>query len=87
MAQYQTAICEGVVVSAIPNAQTEFSNARCYGPDGVAGTWVGHDITPPFHPDQIDPAIVAAMFGGGFVLFFIPFAAAWGASQMLRLLR
>lgn len=49
--------------------------------------WVQTYYVPPFDPSQLDPSIIAAMFGGGFLLYLIPWAAAWGFSQMLKLLR
>lgn len=49
--------------------------------------WVNVVYAPPFDPSQIDPLVVAAMFGGGFVLYITPWAAAWGFSQLLKLLR
>ena len=49
--------------------------------------WVTSVYVPPFDPSQIDPSVVVAMFSGGFLLYLTPWAAAWGFSQLLKLLR
>lgn len=49
--------------------------------------WAASPHVPPFDTSQIDPTVVAALFGGGFVLYITPWAIAWGASQLLRLIR
>ena len=49
--------------------------------------WVTQKYAPPFDPAQIDPVLLSALFGAGFLLYLTPWAAAWGASQLLKLLR
>lgn len=49
--------------------------------------WIQIQAVPPFSTSQIDPSVVAALFGGGFVLYITPWAIAWGASQLLKLIR
>jgi hypothetical protein len=49
--------------------------------------WITQVSTIPFDHSQIDPAVATAMFGAGFALFIVPWATAWGASQLLKLLR
>ncbi len=49
--------------------------------------WQVNAHVAQFDASQIDPAVATAMFGGGFALFIVPWAAAWGISQILRLLR
>lgn len=40
-----------------------------------------------FDVTQIDPAVATSFFSAGFVLVIVPWATAWGISQMFRLLR
>jgi hypothetical protein len=42
---------------------------------------------PVFQSSDIDPTVVVSMYSAGFMLFLVPFAAAWGVAQMLKLLR
>jgi hypothetical protein len=49
--------------------------------------WIEVAHVPPFESSQIDPLVVTALFGAGFLLYFTPWATAWGLSQMLKLLR
>ena len=58
--------------------------------DGIAicqSGWTATVATIPFELNQIDPSVATAMFGAGFGLFIAPWAAAWGFSQLLKLLR
>jgi len=68
-------VCEGVV-SVLPDGSTTCSTG-----------WATQLASIPFDISQIDPTIVAAMFGGGFVLFSTPWAVAWGGKQLLHLLK
>ncbi len=81
----QSAYCLGVIKTVVGPS----SPFQCYADTSYTtlGNWVYYNTTLPFDASQIDPQVVAAMFGGGFVLFVTPWAAAWGASQMLKLLR
>ena len=59
-------------------------------PDGspLCSTGWSTQISPiPFDVSQIDPSVATAVFGAGFGLFIVPWAAAWGVSQILKLLR
>lgn len=49
--------------------------------------WATHLMPVPFDVSQIDPVVATAFFTAGFTLFIIPWATAWGFSQMLKLLR
>ncbi|MAY15262.1 MAG: hypothetical protein CMI06_07990 [Oceanospirillaceae bacterium] len=49
--------------------------------------WLTQIATVPFDVSQINPEVATAMFGAGFALFITPWAAAWGISQMFKLLR
>jgi hypothetical protein len=49
--------------------------------------WVQAAYALPFDLSQIDPLVVSEMFGGGFLLFLVPWASSWGFSQLLKLLR
>lgn len=49
--------------------------------------WLSQTATIPFDASQIDPMVATAMFGAGFSLFIVPWASAWGVSQILKLLR
>ena len=74
--------CTGALSQAKQaNGQDIIGVLRC------SSGWVQAAYAPPFDPSQIDPVVVAGMFGGGFILYLTPWAAAWGASQMLKLLR
>ena len=46
-----------------------------------------YEVTPPFDLTTLDPVVMTGMFGAGFVLFIVPWAAAYGAKQMLSLLK
>lgn len=49
--------------------------------------WLTQVATVPFDYSQIDPSVATAMFAAGFGLFIVPWASAWGISQILKLLR
>lgn len=68
-------VCEGVIT------QTAEGTAQC------STGWISQLAPIPFDPSQIDPALATSMFAGGFGLFIVPWATAWGVSQMLKLLR
>lgn len=68
-------VCEGTI------SQTAEGAATC------STGWATQVATVPFDVSQIDPAVATAMFGAGFALFIVPWAAAWGVSQMFKLLR
>ena len=58
--------------------------------DGSPICSTGWEVVPhsvPFNVSDIDPSVVMTMFGAGFVLFVIPWAASWGVAQMLKLLK
>jgi hypothetical protein len=80
----QSLMCVGrIVVATGQNAPFQ-----CLKLDSNAlGTWVFYDTALPFDGSQIDPHVVAGLFGGGFLLYLTPYAAAWGASQLIKLLR
>lgn len=54
-----------------------------YCPSG----WIQVAHVPPFDSSQIDPSVVAALIGAGFLLYLTPWAAAFGFSSLLKLLR
>jgi len=68
-------VCEGIITKTAEGA------ALC------STGWVSQLAPISFDPSQIDPTLATSMFGAGFGLFIVPWAAAWGVSQMLRLLR
>lgn len=70
-----TIVCEGVITH-VPDGFPECSTG-----------WLQQIATIPFDPGQIDPAVATALFGGGFSMVVIPWAAAWGLSKLLSLLR
>lgn len=49
--------------------------------------WLQVAHVPPFESSQIDPQVVAALFGAGFLLYLTPWATAYGFSALLKLLR
>lgn len=49
--------------------------------------WIQVAHVPPFDSSQIDPSVVAALIGAGFLLYTIPWAAAFGFSMLLKMLR
>ena len=49
--------------------------------------WAVQPVTQPFDLAQIDPAVAASMFAGGFVISVIPWATAFAAAQLLRFIR
>lgn len=68
-------VCDGVV-SVLSGGATSCSTG-----------WFTQVVIVPFDVSQIDPQVATAMFGAGFSLFITPWAAAWGFSQLLKLLR
>lgn len=87
-------ICEGVITlaSASLGGPTQVS----YLVDGVyqqvpmpvcSTGWQQVAYAPPFDSSQIDPLVVVAMIGAGFLLYLTPWAAAYGFSSLLKLLR
>lgn len=57
--------------------------------EGAAICSTGWSVQPtvvPFDLAQIDPAVATAMFGSGFSLLIIPWATAWGLSQLFKLI-
>ena len=55
-------------------------------PECLSG-WTSQLASIPFDISQIDPSVATAIFGAGFGLFITPWAAAWGVSQIFRILR
>lgn len=49
--------------------------------------WIQAAYVPPFESSQIDPSVVAALIGAGFLLYLTPWAAAFGFSSLLKALR
>lgn len=49
--------------------------------------WLTQMSVPPFDISQIDPAVVTAMFGAGFILCIPPWVAAFGISKIIKMLR
>lgn len=49
--------------------------------------WIQAPYVPPFDSSQIDPSVVAALIGAGFLLYLTPWAAAYGFSALLKLLK
>lgn len=49
--------------------------------------WSSQLAHVPFELSQIDPSVATAMFGAGFALFITPWATAFGAKQLLKLLK
>lgn len=71
----QTISCEGVISVANQGYAT------------CSTGWVVQAAALPFEYSQIDPEIVVAMFGGGFVLAVTVWAMGYGAGQLLKLLK
>ena len=49
--------------------------------------WVQVAHVPPFDSSQIDPSVVTALFGAGFLLYLTPWAVAWGLTQLVKAIR
>lgn len=49
--------------------------------------WVQQVHVAPFSISDIDPSVATAMFAGGFLLFLVPWASAWGFTQLLKMIR
>ena len=71
----QKIVCEGVITQSVEGF------AMC------STGWVAQPASIPFDYSQLDPPVVAAVFGAGFSLYVTVWAAGWGASQILKLLR
>jgi hypothetical protein len=67
-------VCDGVVSIIDGNAQCDTG-------------WTTSVHVAPFQISDIDPTVATGMFSTGFALFIVPWAAAWGAKQLLALLR
>jgi hypothetical protein len=59
------------------------SLAMPYCPSG----WIEVAQVIPFDSSQIDPTVVTALIGAGFLLYLTPWAAAYGFSSLLKMLR
>ncbi|HTF85334.1 MAG TPA: hypothetical protein VL987_12200 [Cellvibrio sp.] len=70
-----TIVCAGTIELTAEGAAT------------CSSGWMTQTVVVPFDPSAIDPSIVAAMFGAGFLLFFTPWAAAFGFSKLLQAIR
>lgn len=70
-----TLVCAGTV-SVLPDGS----------PTCSAG-WTTQLAQVPFDASLIDPTVATAVFGAGFALAITPWAAAWGFSKLLKLLR
>ena len=68
-------ICDGNITNSI------LGYAQC------STGWYQQPAVAPFELSQIDPQVATAMFAAGFVLLITPWAAAWGFSQLIKLLR
>lgn len=69
------AVCSGVI------SQTAEGFPTC------STGWTAQASSIPFDLSQIDPSVATAMFSAGFGLFIVPWATAWGISQILKLMR
>jgi hypothetical protein len=49
--------------------------------------WTTSTHVAPFQLTDIDPIVATGIFSTGFALFIVPWAAAWGAKQLLSLLK
>jgi hypothetical protein len=67
-------VCEGVVSIVNDNPQCDTG-------------WTTSTHVAPFQITDIDPTVATGIFTAGFALFIVPWAAAWGAKQLLSLLR
>jgi hypothetical protein len=67
-------VCEGVVTIVDNNPQCDTG-------------WTTTTHVAPFQFTDIDPTVATGIFTTGFALFIVPWAAAWGAKQLLSLLR
>jgi|TARA_R110000737_G_C14613111_1_gene491377 hypothetical protein len=67
-------VCSGVVTIVD-------ENPRC--DEG----WTTSTHVAPFQISDLDPIVMTGMFATGFVLFIVPWAAAYGAKQLLSLLK
>lgn len=70
--------------------------AATYIVDGVAvalsmphcpSGWIQVAHVAPFDSSQIDPSVVTALIGAGFLLYLTPWAAAYGFSTLLKMMR
>lgn len=70
-----TIVCAGTVEINIDGAAT------------CSTGWMTQVASVPFDASSIDPSVVAAMFGAGFLLFFTPWAFAFGISKLIHSVR
>jgi hypothetical protein len=70
-----TIVCEGTISQIADGA-------------AVCSTgWQQQIATIPFDITQIEPSVATAFFTGGFVLFIVPWGAAWGFSKLVESIR
>jgi hypothetical protein len=67
-------VCEGTVTVVDENPRCDTG-------------WTVTTHVAPFQISDIDPTVATGMFATGFALFIVPWAAAWGAKQLLSLLK
>lgn len=70
-----TIVCDGTIELTAEGAAT------------CSTGWMTQVAVPPFDPSSINPEVVAAMFGAGFLLYFTPWATAWGFSVLIKFVR
>lgn len=73
--------------SNLTQAATDISADTIAGVLSCSGGWTVVDYVPPFDPSQLQPQVVAALFGGGFLLYLVPWACAYGFKSILSMLR
>jgi hypothetical protein len=49
--------------------------------------WIATPATIPFDLSQISPEVATTLFGAGFALFLTPWLAAFGFSQLLKMIK
>lgn len=68
-------ICQGIISLNVEGA------ALC------STGWESQLAAVPFDSSQLDTSVIVAVFSGGFLLYITPWAAAYGVSQLLKLMR
>lgn len=57
------------------------------GEPQCSGQWQQQIVVAPFDPSEIQPDVAFSLFMGGFLIFLTPWAAAFGARQILNMIR
>ena len=82
-----TQLTNGNIRCEVPMEELTENQADAYVESIIAQYLIDNPTNPPFDPLTIDATVATALFTGGFVIAIIPWATAWGFSQLLNFVK